>query len=321
MHNRTDRNRAQSHIEPFSALAPLLRVRPELQQICRFGAQWVSQHGPERGGWAPFHLVTSGACQLVGDDGAAITLRAGDVAILPHGGAHSVRALPDASGATVAMRATPRVHDPIVVRSNVEREPDTGLICGRLLFEQAQDNLVLAALPPVVVLRPGDGPDARRVRELVMTAQAELQEDRLGAAAIASALAGSLLTIVLRAYLERAGAEHGVLGLLATRQTARALAVMLGDLSHPWTLDELAATANCSRATLVRMFRKAVGTPPLAYLADLRLSFARQRLQASSASLAVICDEIGYQSEAAFSRAYHRRFGSAPSADRRADSG
>jgi AraC family transcriptional activator of mtrCDE len=148
-----------------------------------------------------------------------------------------------------------------VLRSNVEGEPDTGLICGRLVFEQAQDNLVLAALPAVVVLRADEGPDALRVQELVMTTQAELEEDRLGAASIASALASSLLTIVLRAHFERSGAEHGVLSLLVGRQTARALGAMLEDLSQPWTLDELAARANCSRATLVRMFRRAVGAP------------------------------------------------------------
>jgi AraC family transcriptional activator of mtrCDE len=154
-----------------------------------------------------------------------------------------------------------------------------------------------------------------------MTTQAELEEDRLGAASIASALASSLLTIVLRAHFERSGAEHGVLSLLVGRQTARALGAMLEDLSQPWTLDELAARANCSRATLVRMFRRAVGAPPLAYLADLRLSLARQRLRSSSASITVIAEEIGYQSEAAFSRAFQRRFGVAPSAERKADNG
>jgi AraC family transcriptional activator of mtrCDE len=80
--------------EIFSELAPLLRVRPELQQICRFGAQWGSEHGPEAGGWAPFHIVTYGACLLDVGDRIGIELKAGDAAVLPHGGPHTVRALP-----------------------------------------------------------------------------------------------------------------------------------------------------------------------------------------------------------------------------------
>ena len=86
--------------EVFSELAPLLRVRPELQQICCFGAQWASEHGTEEDGWAPFHIVTCGSCLLDVGDRTGIELRAGDAAVLPHGGPHTVRALPTADGST-----------------------------------------------------------------------------------------------------------------------------------------------------------------------------------------------------------------------------
>jgi AraC family transcriptional activator of mtrCDE len=96
---------------------------------------------------------------------------------------------------------------------------------------------------------------------------------------------------------------------------------MLAEPGRGWTLDELAKRASTSRATLVRLFRNAVRVAPLAFLTELRLSLARHRMLATSTPLAVIAEEVGYQSETAFSRAYRRRFGVAPGADRRGEIG
>lgn len=311
MHDETD---------IFRELVPLLRVRPDLQQLCRFGAQWASEHEPEGKGWAPFHILTQGACLLDVADRVGILLEAGDVAILPHGGKHTVRALPTTKGPVSVVQVHKRLHDELVVKSNVDGEPDTKLICGRLCFEHAHDNMVLAVLPAVVVLTSREGRDAARVRRIVESIQAELQEDRIGGSAIAAALASSLMIIVLRFHFESQLVGQGILALLARQQTARALAGMLTELARDWTLDELAERANTSRATLVRLFQKAVGAAPLAFLSELRLSLARHRILATNTSHAVIAEDVGYQSEAAFSRAYHRRFGVAPGADRKSGS-
>lgn len=302
--------------EIFQGLAPLLQVRPELQQICRFGAQWVSEHGPEARGWAPFHIVTYGACLLDVGDQAGILLKAGDAAVLPHGGPHTVRALPMADGPAAPLRVERRLHDNLVVKTNVAGDPDTKLICGRLGFEHANGNMVVVALPAVVVLAAG-GRDAARLRLIVETIQAELEEDRLGASAVAASLASSLMLFVLRTHFETVYSERGVLALLARRQTARVLASMLSAPARDWTLDELAEQASTSRATLVRQFQEAVKMAPLAFLSEIRFTLARHRVQATDTPLAVIAEEIGYQSETAFSRAYRRRYGHAPGADRR----
>ena len=301
----------------FRQLAPLLRVRPELQQICWFGSQWASEHEPEKKGWAPFHIVTQGACLLDAADRVGIPLKAGDVAILPHGGKHTVRALPTAKGPLSAIQVRKRLHDELVIKSNVDGEPDTKLICGRLCFEQAHNNMVLAVLPAVVILRSQEGRDAARLRHIIESIQAELQEDRLGGSAIAAALASSLMLIVLRFHFESQMEAQGILALLTRQQTARALAGMLTELARDWTLDELAERANTSRATLVRLFQKAAGTAPLAFLSELRLNLARHRILATNISQAMVAEEVGYQSETAFSRAYHRKFGVAPGADRK----
>ena len=303
--------------EIFQQLAFLLRVRPELQQICLFGAQWASPHDPEPHGWAPFHIVTKGSCLLDVGAHVGIQLRAGDVAVLPHGGKHTTRAHPDAAGVSAELTVRTRANDHLLVKSNVSCNADTKLICGRLIFEQAHNNLVLAALPAVVILRSDDSRDAVRARELVETIKSELEEDRPAAAAIAASLANCLMVIVLRAYFEQERQAQGVLALLQGRQTARVLAAIAADLGRSWTLDELASAASASRATLVRQFRKAAGAAPLAFLSELRLNVARHRMLATHDSIAVISEHVGYQSEAAFSRAYHRRFGVPPAADRK----
>ena len=303
----------------FTELAPLLRVRPELKLICRFGAQWVSEHEPEAPGWAPFHIVTTGACLLDAGDRVGVLVKAGDAAVLPHGAPHTVRSLPTAAGPTSILRVHRRLYDELVVKSNVYGEPDTKLICGRLCFEQAHNNMVLAVLPPVLVLAASERPDRVRFRRIVDAIRDELEEDRLGAAAIAAALASALMVMILTDHFENRSESEGILALLVRPQTARVLAGMLTELARNWTLDELADRASTSRATLVRLFQAAVKMAPLAFLSELRLTVARHRIQATRTPLSIVAEEVGYQSETAFSRAYHRRFSVAPAADRRRD--
>ncbi len=301
----------------FAGLAPLLRVRPELLQLCRFGAQWASPHDLEEAGWAPFHIVTYGECQLDTHDRPGVVLKAGDVALLPHGDRHTVRAregITAAAGPVVARR----LDNGLTLKSNVLGDPDIQLICGRLRFEQAHGNMVLAALPSVIVVENSNGPLAGRINRLVAMMREELDENGQGAVTVAADLATAIITIMLRVHFENMQAGTGVIALLANRQTGRALAAMLADPARDWTLDELAGLAAASRASFVRLFRKVAGAPPLAFLGELRLSLAHRRLLSSRATLAEIAEAVGYQSESALSRAYRRRHGMAPGAARKA---
>jgi AraC family transcriptional activator of mtrCDE len=87
---------------------------------------------------------------------------------------------------------------------------------------------------------------------------------------------------------------------------------MLKAPAHPWTLDELAAEAHVSRATLVRIFRREGNIPPLGFLSELRLGLARQRLGSTNGTLAQVAAAVGYDSESAFARAFSRRYGISP---------
>jgi AraC family transcriptional activator of mtrCDE len=152
--------------DAFAGLAPLLRVRPELQQLCNFGAQWGSPHDLEDAGWAPFHIVTHGVCQLDTHDHPGIVLQTGDVALLPHGDRHTLRSRVGGTS-TVRQIASRSLGNGLTLKTNSTDGADTRLICGRLRFEQARDNMVRAALPAVIVVERANGPLAERISRLV----------------------------------------------------------------------------------------------------------------------------------------------------------
>ncbi|MCE4225332.1 AraC family transcriptional regulator [Methylobacterium sp. C25] len=298
--------------DALTGLAPMLRVRPELQDLCWYSHAWHSAHPPEAAGWAPFHIVAEGRCLMERAGEAPVLLGAGDIAVLPQGDAHTVRGVSDR---VVETSRTVETHGAVRLVRNGEGKPETELICGRLRFEQASSSPILALLPPLVVMH-ADEETALRLRALVATIRDELSHAAAGSGAIATDLASALLLMVLRAHLERRMTGSGLLRLLSDPITARASAALLGDPRRDWSLDEIASAAHVSRATLVRSFRRVAGTAPLTFLAGLRLGLAHQRLETSSDPLARIAAEVGYESESAFSRAFQRQFGVRPGAVR-----
>ncbi len=297
--------------DALTALAPVLRVRPELQDFCRFGGDWCAPHDTQAQGWAAFHVVVRGTCQVERDGQPPVTLDVGDVLLLPHGDGHVVYG---GAGRRTPGPVTITQRDAIRVKETSGATIETELICGRLHLESASENLVLRALPHAIVLKLA-GEDA--CARLVDLMGRELGDDRPGAAAIAKDLASALFVMLLRHYLETDRPAEGLLTLLSARETGRAAAAMLSEPARDWSLDQLASIAAVSRATLVRAFRKLSGMPPQAFLTEVRLGIARNRIAQTSDPLGEIAADVGYQSEAALSRALYRRFAVRPGALRK----
>ncbi|GJD66962.1 AraC family transcriptional regulator [Methylobacterium frigidaeris] len=296
--------------DALSGLAPLLRVRPQLDDVCRFGGTWAAAHEPEPAGQAYFHIITHGRAILQRPGDASLPVEAGDILLLPRGTAHTMRD-PDLS-VQVSLPVLVRNQGSLRFKTSLGVEPEVELLCGRLRFEAAPQNLIVAALPDLLVLRVGEQPLSVRFHPLLVGIREELAEERAGALAIAENLASVLFMLMLRTHLEGSAPTDGLLRLLGQRITAQAVLAMVRDPVRAWTLDDLAAVAAASRATLVRAFRKAAGVPPLEFLSELRLGLARHRLRTASASLDEIAAEAGYQSPGAFSRAFLRKYGVRP---------
>lgn len=293
--------------DPLSGLAPFLRVKPDLQDFCRFGGTWVVPHEPSDA--AQFHIVTRGHCVFEMAGHGPLKLGAGDTLLLPHGDAHVVRSV---STDGPARRVVTEFHNAIRTKSTPDVAYETELVCGILRGEAASEKAVIAALPDFIVLRSDRLPLAERLRTLAHCISEELESNETGCTVIATNLATALFVMMLREHLKVVPPTNGVLALLTHRSTSHAVLAMLREPSRDWTLDLLADASSASRATLVRSFRKVAGLAPLAFLTELRLGFARQRLMTTNDPICTIAADVGYQSEGALSRALLRRYGVRP---------
>jgi AraC family transcriptional regulator, activator of mtrCDE len=297
----------------LNALVPLLRIRPIIEDFCRFGDAWASPHAPLGHGCAQFHIVTRGTCVLERTGLGELTLAAGDILLLPHGDSHVVRSPRRGVLRPIATEYRNGVRD----RSTVGVEMETELLCGRLLFDAEDRNPLLAALPNEIVIRTANEPLLARFRHLLLDIRDELDAGKAGSDMIAADFARALFVMMLRDHLENADVGS-TLSLLRNRGTAQVVLAILSDLAREWTLDDMAAVGVTSRATLVRSFRKLAGAAPMEFLSDLRLTVARQRLAGTADPIAQIAADVGYSSEGSLSKAILRRFGVRPGAMRMA---
>jgi AraC family transcriptional regulator, activator of mtrCDE len=296
----------------IDALAPVLRVKPVIEEFCRFGGAWRSARGTGGTGWAQFHIVARGAYSVEQRGMGTIQLAAGDILLLPHGDGHIVRSR---IGGPLGPVETD-FRNAIRASSSVGVEADSELVCERLLFETGEDNSLAAALPEAIIIITLADPLLERFRDMLTDIRDELDSGRLGSNLIATNLASALFAMMLRLHPEQVPKRGSLLSLLQDRTTAKVVLAMLRDTAKDWTLDEMAVVGITSRATLVRAFRHPCGLAPIANLARLRLDLARQRLAGTNDPISEVAASIGYKSEAALSKAFLRRFGIRPGAVR-----
>jgi AraC family transcriptional activator of mtrCDE len=293
-------------MDPLSHLLSLYPVRTALDVRCRFGAPWVLDHQGTPRGVAPYHLIVHGEAQVAG-----MTLQTGDIIVFPHGDAHQLHA-GDAALAS-PMHSTPGL---LRLESNHGDGPQTDILCGEFRFDADGSAGLLAALPPVLVVRTSGRPDAQSLRYLLRMLQEEAETPRGGSQAIISQLASALFALLIRTWLEQALAVPGLFGVLAERRLQAAINGMLTEPEKPWTLEELAETSHMSRATFARLFKQAANATPAEVLTQLRMARAARMLD-DGGGAGQVGEAVGYQSEAAFNRAFKRQYGVGPGAYRR----
>jgi len=268
----------------------------------------------------PYHVVTEGECWAGLADGARVRLRAGDVIVLPHGDPHVLadspdrRALPDE-----AMYAALRgVELPVHLQVGVSGAHSARLVCGFLACDTRPFNPLLDSLPPLLHQSAGDSAEAPWLRHFLDVAVAESGRKRAGGDAVLARLSELMFVEVLRQYVEQLPAgQAGWLAGLRDPAVARALAALHARPGHTWTLDALAEEVAISRSVLAERFNQIVGLPVMQYLARWRMQVAAGLLTQSGAKIAAIALEVGYESEAAFNRAFKKLVGVSPGAWRK----
>lgn len=267
----------------------------------------------EHGSLVMLHVVAEGQCWVSLDGGPRTELSAGDVVVMPYGDAN--------------VWGSKEPADPVPVTSLLPPPPwttfpridyggpgeTTSVICGYLVGDAVLFDPVLRALPSLFVVRPPQGPAATWVDASIQYAIGATHSPTGSASWTHHRLPELLFTEVLRLYLEGEDAQlTGWLAALRDPLVGQALALLHADPAHDWTVTELASTVASSRTVLVDRFRELLGQPPIRYLTGWRMGLATGLLRTTTFSVAEIAERVGYESEAAFSRAFKRAFGRAP---------
>ena len=265
-----------------------------------------------------FHLLTEGRGVAGLEGGALVPLQAGDIVMFPHGDAHLI-----GNGAPlVTVDYESELQRILAQGLRLTRSGGGGeitrFVCGYLSCDEHMGKVLFAGLPAVLkvsVREPGAGPWLESAISLLV---GDAAGTTAGSHAVQARLAESLFIETLRRHLVALPPERtGWLAGLRDPSVSKALHLLHADPVRHWTLPQLARAAAVSRSVLAERFRHFIGESPMAYLARWRLLLAASLLQTGRRGVAAIAGEVGYDSEAAFNRAFRREFGVPPARYRR----
>lgn len=275
----------------FFEVFSIARMQGELLGETRLQAGQVLQ---QAAGVARFHVIQDAACRLRLDDGATRLLAPGDILFVSHGQGHQLQG--------AAPEAMPRITS------------------GLFRFEGCCGQALLQGLPSLlhVSCQGADRSDPIGSREwlalTVAAMQKEVRNPSIGSAIMLSRIIDLMFIWAVRHWL--AHAPQGIGGWIAALRDpliGQALALLHAEPGASWSVERLAGLVKQSRTSLTQRFARLVGQSPMRYLTHWRMQLAGQRLQTSSLRVSQIAEQLGYESEAAFSRAFRRDFGVTPS--------
>ncbi len=270
-----------------------------------------------------YHYIVEGHLRIrvEGEDGEDIVIGAGELVLLPRNDMHlmgSDLSLPPVAGSDI-------IHPPkdgglySIHHGGAGRR--TRMICGFLGCDSAEGNPVISTLPPLLKLNVEQSGAGEWIRSTFRYAADEIAAGRPGSETVLAKLSELLFVEAVRRYAEvLPDGQTGWLAGLHEPYVARALALLHRDITRRWTVDDLSREVGLSRSALADRFIRLIGVPPMHYLANWRMQVATQKLRNTNASLAQIAAIVGYESEAAFSRAFKKAFSVAPATWRRSHS-
>ncbi|WP_326535728.1 AraC family transcriptional regulator [Pseudorhodoferax sp.] len=304
--------------DDWSALAPgASRIGPAVMP----GAEHVIE----------YHMLAKGQCWIAIDGEPALRMQAGDIVMLPHGDAHVVSSAPDVppmdkdDAALLGRMRDGEKPIPITFRGGAclvgvdlpSPQVQTLVVCGFIACDLKPFNPLISALPRMLHLRADEV--GAWVAPVLEHAAAETGTARAGSSAMLQRLSETVFVDGARRYLDRlAPPEHGWLGALRDRHVGRAITLMHTDPTLPWTLETLGERVGLSRSALHERFVALAGMPPMQYLTNWRMQCGALLLREGQGSVASVALDVGYESEAAFARAFKRATGLPPATWRRA---
>ena len=282
----------------------------ELLRSVRLSGERIVAYAPLRtfsvsfAGIGALHIIEEGELMLTLDGNPHVErVSGGDVILLPRGDPHHI------SDAGKRARATARAggSEPDATAAEPAR-----WLCGTFTIGDPQASHLLASLPAVIILRGARGPALEGLEVARRMLLFEMQSPSQGSAVMVARILDLLFIQILRAWAAGTDAEPNWLAGALDPQIGPALSAIHRDPGRDWTVEELARACSLSRSAFAARFVARVGKPPASYLAHVRLDVATDLLRDTSLSVALIAQNVGYTSEAAFSRAFKHHYGTPP---------
>ena len=264
-----------------------------------------------------YHVVTRGRAWASLDGEPPIQLLAGDIVVFPHGDSHTMSSAPGLRRSPdLALYQRPDHGQlPFTLALNGADSNPVHVVCGFFGCDARPFNPLLSALPRVIRISDSEG---GVISAFASFASAESKQPRLGGECVLSDLSELMFVDVVRRYLAALPPEQtGWLAGLREPFIGRALTALHRSPARAWTLEMLAREVGLSRSALAERFTQFVGQPPVQYLTNWRMQLAANDLLGGTDSVAAIAERVGYESEAAFSRAFKKSTGEAPGQWRR----
>ena len=311
-------NRSWHSMDQLGEALHLLRMSGVFYCRSEFTTPWALEL-PPFANCLMFHVVTAGTCWLEVDGARSRLLQPGDLALVPHGDGHRLAGEPGAAGARLFDLPREQISDRYEILRLGGGGAATSVVCGAVTFDHPAARQLVQVLPRVICVDATRSPQLDWVQSTVRLMAAEARELRPGGETVITRLADILVIQAIRSWIEEdAAAQTGWLGALRDQQIGPAIALIHRDPARAWTVAILADAAAMSRSAFAARFNSLVGEPPMRYLARWRMHIAATRLKEDhNLALGEIALDLGYQSEAAFSRAFKRFTGSSPGAVRR----
>lgn len=326
--------------DPLSDVLSSVRLRGAVFYYVSFGDDWAAETPASRqlaDALMPgaehvlaYHLIARGSGWAATAGEPPVRLNSGDIVMFPRGDSHvlssapGMRAQPDNDDWRVTTRNDPK---PIAVayHRGVLRpgtptpadEASTVVVCGFVGCDLRPFNPLINGLPRLLHL--GAGGVGAWVAPVLDQAVSESRQFRAGSAAVLERVSEMVFVDAARRHLESLPADaSGWLAGLRDRHVGRAIGLLHARPAEPWSIDELGRQVGLSRSALHQRFVELVGQPPMQYLTNWRMQRGACLLREGDATVATIAQEVGYDSEAAFARAFKRLVGTPPAAWRRA---
>jgi AraC-like DNA-binding protein len=310
-------------VDAFSEVLSMVKLQGALFFNAEFSAPWgfssprssllVPHMVPGAEHLMIYHFVLEGAASIRTESGETVSLSSGDIVVFPHGDPHRM-----GRGSPAQLMDTAAVLK-LMLRRNLGPMSAGGggevtrFVCGYMACDRRLCQPILGGLPAVIKVNIRTDASGQWLENSIRHLVEETSSASPGSSAMLAKLSEALFVDILRRYI--AGLPTEQTGWLAgTRDpvVGKSLAILHRRPEHSWTIAELAREVGLSRSALADRFSRYLSEPPMAYLARWRLQLAARSLGSTSHSVAQIAAEVGYESEAAFNRAFKREFGLPP---------